>query len=419
MGLLLGGCGSYSPGEPRVCPEGRDGCPCDQGTCAGDLVCLNNQCLDPTRGLTPRVDFFRVLPTTVTPPGRMAVSWSASSSEECEARGSLPGWVGEEVGVQGNMEIEVGEEVLPGDYRVELFCSLGRKGDQKSVQVRVLGEGVTGPRIEFFEVNGRASAIGVEEGDGLNVAWEARDALVCAAGGDFPGWYGSRGEEGEENFSTEGLEVGPYTLTLQCTDGAVDTETLSRVVHVQSGDADCSARLPPSGWSAGFELRDENGDGQGERFEGIAEWEEIYGAPFPAGRNQRHRMVTGEREYGAIGFDVPEDFAGVVQIAHEEWSEAGEEVGSGPKVWTVSRCPGDFGAQEHLRCVQQGASTGGIRWGSEESGAFTVFHCPVEGGKRYYWNVLWGSADENGEATWECQDRLACGDQLATWITLD
>jgi hypothetical protein len=47
IGLLLGASGGCVDRVIRWCPPGTEGCPCDDGSCEGDLACVADECVDP------------------------------------------------------------------------------------------------------------------------------------------------------------------------------------------------------------------------------------------------------------------------------------------------------------------------------------------------------------------------------------
>ena len=422
--LLFGACGSMEEREPRVCPPGESGCVCildeealeegadeedSGGTCRAGLDCIDGRCRDVGRGLSPVIELLRLLPNQVPVEGSFSLFWSARDVSDCDIGAATLGI--EEAGLprQGTMTFSLSEEVSVGSHTIELSCSYRNRRAIRAVTLTVRSDG-EGPRITRFSLNEKENPFALQKGEPLELRWATREVEVCVGGGNFPGWSGLQSLEGTLILETEAIAAGVYTLTLQCTDGERDTPEVVRTVVVQSEEMDCSDRLPPQGWSPEYGIVD------GTSYPGLASWDELFGAPFPEGSQDRS-LFTESNRFVAIEFEVPDDFEGVVQIGHQALEESG--ISTGPKIWTVSSCPGDFSTPLFSRCRQMDPTSTGIRFGTETSAAFTPFHCPIMAGKRYFWNVHWGDRND-GRSQWGCgEGQNRCGDRIRPWITLD
>lgn len=160
------------------------------------------------------------------------------------------------------------------------------------------------------------------------------------------------------------------------------------------GTVDVCADRPPLDLPIAFDVIYGNASPTPMRFEGVTEWIDALGMPFPRDTGSAKRLRTRRGEYLVLAFDTS-DVDAVSGLFDTDNPQITTHTGS--KLMAISRCPGDFRPSEDPDCVRSTGVASGLRWGFEDA----PFRCRLERDQRYYLNILF-TGDEALPAEWAC-----------------
>lgn len=254
--------------------------------------------------------------------------------------------------------------------------------------------------ITNFTVDGNSSSTAVDEGDSVSVSWTSVNTGSCASGGTLPAWTAlgtSLPSSNTVSLTTAGLPNGNYTMTLACSSqqGLVSAPNNPLTVTVQnsSSTGTCATRPPVSLTRASSIVNNAN--------DNASLFESVFG-PFPGSGNSQ-QVSMDDTKYAAMEFTTDGTIAssafGSLELATLQPLPNNTATGGfAPRLWSISRCPGDF--RKHVidtengpGCVQGGTGNfavdqGPFKWGGSnyisDSGV-----CALEPNTTYYLNLLY------------------------------
>lgn len=264
--------------------------------------------------------------------------------------------------------------------------------------------------ISSFTVNGAASNVSVAQGESLRFRWQTQGAWACDGSG-MVGWN----ETGKnpvnsvgQVISTSSLGPGNYTAELACYNGTVFAEN-TRSVNIEITDeqvspppvpAECTSRTMPSTWvrkttggnSCSYGYQAQHGlkkDHDCRYFNKV--W------PFDFDQQTSLQRVLGVgttnsgRAYIALEFNsgnVPADAQKKITVGIPQSSNLDNR----NKILSVSKCPGDFNADEIN--VEMGPGCiinswlNSFTWGGS-SARSDANRCALEPNQTYYFNIIY------------------------------
>lgn len=234
-----------------------------------------------------------------------------------------------------------------------------------------------------------ASPSTVNQGQNINFNWDARGGWVCEGSG-LPGttWNASgKLPSSSQAVSTTGLPLGDYDAVLTCSNGPVEDQ-LTRSITVQTDGSGpgipqfCfdEGRVPPAGLSRDTAIGNSGPPFFNDLPGTTVLWEQFFGGQFPNTAGTAWRI--GRNQYASLEFST----AGVA-AGRRGQIEMNIPQGSnrfGPKVVTISQCPGDFLLQADSSC-RRFIVNGAIRWSTTTS---APGRCTLLPNTTYYLNVL-------------------------------
>lgn len=272
------------------------------------------------------------------------------------------------------------------------------------------------PSITSFTVNGSASGATVNEGVALNVSWDSVNTTSCASSGTLSNWasLGSLASSGTRVVSTTGLSNGNYSLTLSCSSaqGTIQASNnpLTATIQNSSSTNACDSRPPPPGMTRASTI---TVDFPGNAFF----FGEVFG-PWP-GNGNSIRLRIPNSQYVAWQFTTgnhPSTAQGEMQIVPVSLNNTA----TGPKMWSVSQCPGDFRPfviddEMGPGCVK-GPTQGQFRFGGTSFRSSST-RCALEPNTTYFLNMLYTddpiptNEQQHGQLSIDCSS-LFCGDSF-------
>lgn len=277
----------------------------------------------------------------------------------------------------------------------------------------------------FFRVNDGSNAQ-VDEGGSVRFDWRARGAWTCSGtlrdsagsvvtGTDWPG--GGKLPFGPQTVAMS-LEPDTYTASISCSNGAENVDSAGPLqIVVLPSDLDippeCEGRQP-GGASAS------NVCWKGNEQVNCFSYDDVFGA-FPGSGNSVE-FFQNNGTYSAMGFNTTG-----LTASSGSWvfdTPQFDVQGQGPKLMTISRCPGDFdqdAIQQEMGsfCYDSVSDLSNLRWKrAGTSGA----RCALDLNTDYYLNILY-STDAEGTATgdlsWDCagNDTNDCGNLMVPAVS--
>jgi hypothetical protein len=376
----------------------------------GDLyvaVANLDDCLPAEAGLG--VSSVVVTPASVLPPAQIQVIWASIGADSCRAGGTLPAWNNQgTLPLQGPVNFSVPSGTASGAYRIDVICA--KNGEEVSGQ-NSNNLTVTSPLAPPQPSLSATSP--VSPGGTVTVTWSSQSATACTAGGNFPGWSGSKNTSGSQNITTSNsLASGTYNLTLTCSNNGGASPAAQASVVVQAGVPQaCSGdRAPPPGLvrTSSCKLSPQSGD--------CREFDNIFGA-WP-GTSSLRWFSMAQGTYVAARIKplqtVPPNARSSMGFDILQGQYAGYSMG--PMLWSISTCPGDFNlqaitAEQGQFCVGSIPNNGAF-WGGRDA---PLGHCKLEPNTTYYLNLLFTNQQPgtaNSALNWFCQTDN-CGMQLS------
>jgi hypothetical protein len=275
----------------------------------------------------------------------------------------------------------------------------------------------------FFNANGETE-LQVPEGGAVRFDWRARGAWTCtgamedSTGGtvtstDWDG--GGKLPYGPQSVVLSGLTPDVYTASLTCSNGLANLASANPVtIEVLSSGLEiptrCQGRQPPFPPSSSCLASDPDAN--------CYSYDAVFGF-FPGSTDSRSFVqapstwvameiaaIEPSATQGTWRFEIPQGF--IVD-------------GSGPKLMTLSTCPGDFDRSKILNemgenCYSKVVGTqGALGW--QRAGGGAIGACELAAGETYWLNILYTS-DPAGtppqDLTWDCNGSATatCGNLL-------
>lgn len=313
------------------------------------------------------------------------------------------------------VDLDVGTGDLEATAEAGFVCASGC--DEVDVSLASADEG-------FFRVNG-GSAAQVDEGGSVRFDWRARGAWTCSgtlrdsAGAVVTGtsWPGS----GKLPFGPEtvvmSVEPDTYSATITCSNGPENDTAGPLQVEVSPSDLDippeCQGRQPGGAAAS-------NVCWKGNEQVNCFSYDDVFGE-FP-GSSNAVEFFQENGTYTAMGFDT----TGLTATSGSWVFDLPQfDVGGqGPKLMTISECPGDFdrdAIQQEMGsfCYEQVQGLTNLRW---KRAGTTGARCELDLNTQYYLNILY-STDPEGTApadlTWDCSGNATddCGNLMAPAVS--
>ncbi|MBB6087889.1 hypothetical protein [Wenzhouxiangella marina] len=398
---------------------------------SGDLfVPLDDydSCLDggAALGLSPLI----VSPDPVVAGSLIQVLWTTVGASSCspDPSSTLAGWTAQSLGLEGPLLYTVPAATPAGEYSLAISCS---DGDSTVTQSRLLeveaSAPVDPPGTPSFTVNGSTTVITIQPGAALTLAWASTNASSCEASGTLPGWSGVKTPEGVESVTTSpSLPNGPYTVRLRCLNASGSSPLVARGVTVSDAQPTaCDGRallgqgslsnwtrkttgLNTCVWSSAFVFPSEPIESANCRF-----FDTAWPQPWPAGGSAINLFVDGSGpQFIAMAFNsgnVPANVLGQLLVEPPSFGGAS----AGLKMWSISRCPGDFNqaeieAEMGVGCIRRDSfsSAEPFQWGGAAS-IPTSDRCGLEPFTDYYLNIIW-TTDPAGTPPADLTQNPAC-----------
>lgn len=279
----------------------------------------------------------------------------------------------------------------------------------------------------FFDVNGGGST-SVIEGGSVTFNWRARGAWTCAgnlrdssdASVTVNGWSDGIAllPFGSEPVSLSGLDPAVYSASMTCSNGAgnrafsasVDIEVRPSQLQVPES---CEGRQPGSAQAS-------NVCWYGNESVDCFSYDDVFGE-FPGSQNSIE-FFQDNNTYTTMEFDTTGLTA---QSGSWVFETAQFPVGGqGPKLMSLSLCPGDFDQEAIQRemgdfCYVSTSGGGSLRW--KRPGVIGA-RCELQTDQTYYLNILYttdGEGTPPSELEWNCsgEDTASCGNFMAPAVT--
>jgi len=223
--------------------------------------------------------------------------------------------------------------------------------------------------------------------------------LTVAACGSTSG-----GEDGERAFDG-GLVVDAAIAR----DGGPDTDAGDTEADAGTGELDCASRPLLGQGSLDHWQRKTSGPNvclwEGRAPSPFADcrfFDQVWPSPWPSNSVRRDLFVEGNegRQFIALEFDsgdIPTDLTGRIMQEVPQFGGAS----SGVKMWSFSRCPGDFNkdlidAEMGPGCVREDrfGVTQSFGWGGpSDANVMDPDLCALQPDTRYYLNIVFTEAD--------------------------
>lgn len=322
-------------------------------------------------------------------------------------------------------EPEATEIPLEGTFVIQADGAIRATPVNKSIcQQTNSCEGVTVTVSNFSSASAIERTITVDEGDSIDLNWGSLGAVNCAARGSYVSWAersalpaDSRDATVAQRRITTALgdaESSPYTLELQCSNGSVEstvnaTSTLTLEIEevVPPSPTSCEGRDPIAGWT-----RLTTGALScllGESSADCRNWSpSLWPNPFLQSSGLTKKILTNvsdRRQYVAIEFNTN----GMSSTANGRvnFESAGASVRKEPVFVTISKCRGDFNADQPTGCYFTPRSV--FLWRAPDSASSAS--CVLEPDTTYYFNML-SSASPGDTPPADIEPIAACDSAL-------
>lgn len=375
--------------------------------------CQPDQVADPLVRLT-------VAPRSLIEGETVTIAWESAHAASCIQTGGsgLEAWTdGAPIAFAGSLRLVAPSAAQPRDYTVGIDCA----GAVDSATFTVLPQdGGSAPAIDSFTVNGSTAPTTVVSGAAVTLSWSSTGASECWAGGTFAdAWSGPKPPNGSEaRTAPDVTNQVTRTATLYCSDtNGQQTETLSRTIVIlpeEVAPPDCTDRPPPPELARAAYINFQSDPKNAHSFE------EVFGAPWP-GLNNTQRIAIVDGQYAAMRFTVSSTVApdAISGINVETFQPGHPDVSGGQKLWSVSRCPGDWRLDAITEEQGPGCVFGGP-FGQQPSFGGPGFvddpnRCGLLPGETYYLNLVYTDATPgtpNDDIQSSCLN-LRCGNIMA------
>lgn len=252
--------------------------------------------------------------------------------------------------------------------------------------------GTAFPTVNTFTVDGAQNAT-INEGTPVEVAWNSTNTSSCESGGTLPSWVqlDTLTSDGSIQASTSGLPNNDYTLTLSCIgpDDSAQAPDLTVTVENSSATNDCATRLPPANLARATSILVSGGDN-------ASEYSSVFGGPFP-GDGSGAQIAILDGQYAAMRFTTGNILATAIgQFQSTILQPLPNNTATGGDVnrlWSISKCPGDFRKTVLDSELGPGCVQGGTDQSAFEIGGTDAFNdsgqCALESNTTYFLNLLY------------------------------
>jgi hypothetical protein len=238
----------------------------------------------------------------------------------------------------------------------------------------------------------------VTQGNNVNIGWSGTGAWECSGAG-LPGttWNNQNPKQpsGQQSVGTGSLTAGTsYDVEVTCSNGPVtDSRTLSLTVEEDTiPDPEGCENVPELSdypeWDVAFDVL----YGSGTIVPNT--WENVFGNPFPEGGQIRFELAKGR--YAAMAFTTPADLSSIDQGRIASAESAGGSSGPGPRMMSITPCPGVFDPQhvEDPACLKANMGSGTeFNWyGPNHEWADFPGFCELQADTTYYLNVIFSDS---------------------------
>ncbi len=238
----------------------------------------------------------------------------------------------------------------------------------------------------------------VTQGSNVSIQWNGAGAWECQGSG-LPGtsWNSVNPKQpsGSQNVGTSALTAGnSYQVEVTCSNGPV-TDSRIRTLTVQEDT------IPdPEGCEDVAELSDfpdwaEATDAlYGSGVVNPSTWSAVFGDSFPEGGTFHLQLTKGE--YAAMRFTTPANLNSLsAGSINSEISSTSSQSGAGPRMISITTCPGVFDPQEisDSDCLAANVGSGeSFKW-TGPGHQFAFFQCELQPNTTYYLNMLFSDSD--------------------------
>lgn len=238
----------------------------------------------------------------------------------------------------------------------------------------------------------------VTQGSNVSIGWSGTGAWECSGTG-LPGttWNNQNPKQpsGQQSVGTGSLTAGTsYDVEVTCSNGPVtDSRTLSLLVEEDTiPDPEGCEGVPElsdfPGWSLATDV------GYGDETLVPTTWDNVFANTFPEGGQVLFELR--KNRYVAMQFATPSSLSSTnAGFLASEPSAAGAS-GPGPRMMSVTQCPGVFDPQhmEDPDCLKGniGASTRFDWVGPNHPWSEFDGICELEAGKTYFWNIIFSDS---------------------------
>lgn len=284
----------------------------------------------------------------------------------------------------------------------------------------------------FFTVNGGSSA-SVPQTGSVTFDWFARGGWSCEATGlQGTTWPGpGKSARGPLSVSVSGLEPGvAHTAGLSCNNGPASAIAADVTINVEASELqipmECQGRQP--GNAQATKICESNGFNNPNTAINCFDYASLFGAIFPGSTGSGRDFFTNENEFVALKFNTE-----TLTLSSGRWSRVPPQIAptaTGPKIMTISKCPGDFDQDLIAQEMQdpdcyvktQSVLKESVRWhraGTTDPGGSCELPAGAQDGGDFFLNIFYTN-DSAGTAPsdlqWGCgtfESATSCADNFA------
>ncbi len=355
-------------------------------------------------------------PSPVQAGTALTVLWTSVGAVTCtpSTASTLPGWSSQPLGLQGPRTFTVGSSTAAGSYNLGVSCSDGSDTltSAATVQVTAADPG-SPPPTPSLTVNQSTSAVSINPGQTLTLAWSSTSATACQASGTLPGWSGSKAVSGSQTISnTSGFAPGSsFTATLVCSNAAGNSPGVTRTINITDPTpipSQCSERpLLGQGSLSNWTRKTTGQNSCSWCIPGLCvglnqaadcrQFSQVWPLPWPGGNSSRNLTISsGERGFIAMQFDSGNIPSNAQAAMTQELPQFGAQAAN--KLWSISKCPGDYNkalidAEMGPGCIKRDmfGSTDSFLWGGP-SFFNDASRCALQPNTTYFLNIVWTNA---------------------------
>lgn len=236
----------------------------------------------------------------------------------------------------------------------------------------------------------------VSHGSNVNIQWGSQGAWTCQGSG-LPGTVWNSGNPKDptdsQSVNTGDLDPGTsYQVEITCSNGPISA-SLTRTLTVTEDSVPVPAgceNVPPLSdypeWTEASDVR------YGTPVVNPATWVSVFGREFPKGGTFHFELTKGE--YAAMKITTP------AYLSSSSSGQINAEIkgtssysGAGPRMVSITPCPGVFDPQEisDPKCLKAAGSTDSFYWVGPGH-PYSSFQCELQPNTTYYVNMLFSGS---------------------------